>query len=263
MQFYFKKSTMFFDLGYYKMSCMNEDIKDRVGRKRRELGLSQSELARRVKTSPQSIQQLEEGLVKRPRYIVELARALKVTPDWLSTGIGLEHTGAGQVAESSTPYGQELTMAGSFAVWDQSSPDDPSEVDVPLFREVELSAGSGRTQVIENHGAKLKFAKSSLVRAGVSKDHAACAYVSGDSMEPVLPDGSTVGVDTSDKRVRDGKLYAIDHDGMLRVKQLYRIPQGIRLRSFNASHSDEDYDLDYAEQNIRIIGRVFWYASFI
>lgn len=244
------------------MPCMKE-IKDRVLETRKRMGLTQVELAKRVGASQQAIQQLEDGIVKRPRYIVELAGALRVTPDWLLTGIGLGIPDEKKVSEPRPAYSQELTMAGNFAVWDQSTPDDPDEIDVPLFREVELSAGSGRTQVIENHGAKLKFAKSSLARAGVSKEHAACAFVSGDSMEPVLPDGSTVGVDTGDKRIRDGKLYAIDHDGMLRVKQLYRIPQGIRLRSFNGGHPDEDYDLDYAQESIRIIGRVFWYASFI
>ncbi len=84
-------------------------------------------------------------------------------------------------------------------------------------------------------------------------------------MEPVLPDGSTVGVNIGQTQVIDGKMYAIKHDGQLRVKVLYRIPGGgVRLRSFNQSeHPDESYTAEeMAEKSIEIIGRVFWGASF-
>ncbi|MNJ74106.1 HTH-type transcriptional regulator PrtR [compost metagenome] len=84
-------------------------------------------------------------------------------------------------------------------------------------------------------------------------------------MEPVLPDGSTVGINTGQKSVVDGKMYALKHDGQLRVKVLYRLPGGgIRMRSLNnAEHPDESYTPDQMKENdIEIIGRVFWGASF-
>ena len=47
-------------------------------------------------------------------------------------------------------------------------------------------------------------------------------------------DGSTIGVDTATTHITDGEIYALEHDGMLRVKFVYRLPGGgIRLRSFN------------------------------
>ena len=80
-------------------------------------------------------------------------------------------------------------------------------------------------------------------------------------MEPVLPHGSTVGVDTSQTNVIDGKMYAINHDGMLRIKTLYKLPGGgLRLRSFNtAEWPDERYEGDDLKQ-IKVIGKVFWYS---
>jgi phage repressor protein C with HTH and peptisase S24 domain len=36
-----------------------------------------------------------------------------------------------------------------------------------------------------------------------------CFPATGDSMEPMIPDGTTVAVDTNNKRIVDGKLYAI------------------------------------------------------
>ena len=80
-------------------------------------------------------------------------------------------------------------------------------------------------------------------------------------MAPVLPDGSTVGVDTGSTVVRDGKIYAINQNGHLRIKMLHRLPDGgIRLRSFNREeYPDEEYTLnDMEDKEITIIGRVFW-----
>jgi len=85
--------------------------------------------------------------------------------------------------------------------------------------------------------------------------------VSGNSMEPVLPDGSTVGVDQGATSVVDGKMYALNHGGQLRVKMLYRLPGGgIRMRSYNREeHRDEEYSAqDMIDKEIVVLGRVFW-----
>jgi phage repressor protein C with HTH and peptisase S24 domain len=166
-------------------------------------------------------------------------------------------------AKKENDQADELEFVGRLDVWDSNTPLDDDEVELPLFREVELAAGAGQTQVIENHGAKLRFAKSTLSRAGVQKEHAACAFVRGNSMEPVMPDGTCVGVDTGDTTVRDGEIYAIEHGGMLRVKYLHRRPGGgIKIVSQNSiEHEAEDYTATrVVEENIRVIGRVFWWS---
>ncbi len=156
----------------------------------------------------------------------------------------------------------ELEFFGYMDAWDSQTPLDEDEVELPLFREVELAAGAGATQVIENHGAKLRFAKSTLSRAGVPAEAAACAFVRGNSMEPVMPDGTCVGVNTADKTIKDGEIYAIDHGGMLRVKYLHRRPGGgIKIVSQNASeHPVEEVTAEEMAANVRVIGRVFWWS---
>lgn len=143
--------------------------------------------------------------------------------------------------------------------WDNSTELPPDEAELPFFTEVEAAAGSGQMHVQENHGPKLRFSKSTLSRYNIDPKNAACIKVKGNSMEPVLPDGATIGVDLSSKNIIDGKMYAVDHDGMLRVKMLYRLPGGgIRLRSYNIDeHPDEHYNGEEAK-HIRIIGKVFW-----
>ncbi len=63
-----------------------DEIAKRTRVLREGKGLSQSELARTIGVKPQSIQALEKGKVKSPKYIVQLARALGVNPEYLESG---------------------------------------------------------------------------------------------------------------------------------------------------------------------------------
>ncbi|MCY1351226.1 HTH-type transcriptional regulator PrtR [compost metagenome] len=156
-------------------------------------------------------------------------------------------------------------MDGPMEVWDDNTPLPDDEVLVPFLKEVEFAAGDGRVSVEVNSRRRLRFGKYSLKNKGVDPSNARCVTITGNSMEPVLRNGATVGVDVGNTRVVDGDLYAINHGGLLRVKQTYRLPGGgLRLRSFNRDeHPDEEYDLDQINrQEIKIIGRVFWGAMF-
>ena len=77
-------------------------------------------------------------------------------------------------------------------------------------------------------------------------------------MEPVIPDGTTVGIDLGNKTIRDGKIYAINHGGLLRIKLLYNMPnEQVKIRSYNSEeHPDETADL----KDISVLGKVFWYS---
>lgn len=194
--------------------------------------------------------------------IIEKFKDTGVTIEWLLTG-NPAYTPEKIKSQSLTNRKQDSNAEwiGEFDTWDGATPLRNDEVELPFFREVELAAGSGRFEVIENHGLKLRFAKSTLKKQGVSAESAACVMVSGNSMDPVLPDGSAIGIDTSNTQVKDGDMYAIDHNGHLRVKLLYKMPSGgLRLHSYNNDEwPDEHYSEDVAK-DIKILGRVFWYS---
>lgn len=189
------------------------------------------------------------------KNLLSLAKVLRCAPEWLTDGKNPPDVVAQTKANA--------TMLGPISVWDDETPLDDDEVYVPFLKEVELSAGSGRTVIEKSSSRKLRFGKQTLRNQGVQFDQAVCVTVHGNSMEPVLPDGSTVGVDRSSTAVKDGKMYAIDHGGELRVKTLYRMPGGgLRFRSFNQDeHPDEEYTpQQLAEAGIRVLGKVFWYS---
>lgn len=155
--------------------------------------------------------------------------------------------------------------AHSFVAADVYESDEPlrhDEIEVPYFSDIELSAGNGCSNVLEYATQHLRFNTSTFNQAGVSGSHVACCRVNGDSMEPVLPDGAVVAVDTSATQIRDGKMYAINHAGLLRVKYLYRLPYGgLRIRSANPDHQDEDLSAEMS-MDVRVIGKVFWFSAF-
>lgn len=199
--------------------------------------------------------------------IVDKFKATGVTVEWLLTGnsayspdrITGELSAAGQGAGARGAGLSNAEWLGGFDVWDSDTPLGDDEVALPFFREVRLSAGGGSSEVQENHGCKLRFAKSTLKKKDVQAEHAYCVTVKGNSMAPVLPDGCTVGIDTSKTEVANGDWYAIDHAGELRVKLVYRQPGGgYRLRSFNM---DEWPDEPVRAEDIRVLGRVFWWSG--
>lgn len=69
-------------------------IADRIKAVRQELGWSQVQLAEEVGVSQSSIGNIESGFRQRPRELVSIAKALRVSPDWLETGKGPRTEGA-------------------------------------------------------------------------------------------------------------------------------------------------------------------------
>ncbi|QQE82910.1 XRE family transcriptional regulator [Pseudomonas putida] len=256
-------------------------LSERIRAARLHAGLTQRDLAEKIGIAQTAISQLESGKTQRSSYLMAIASTCGVSSAWLAEGWGTMLRDAASVEaflnsgdhplktahENAKPvYDPGVAVAlEPIQAWDDDTPLEDDEVEIPFLREVELSAGSGRTVIERSSTAKLRFGKRSLRAHNVQFDQAVCVVVSGNSMEPVLPDGSTVGVNIGQTQIVDGKMYAIKHDGQLRVKVLYRVPGGgVRFRSFNQSeHPDETYTADeMAEKSIEIIGRVFWGASF-
>ncbi len=152
-----------------------------------------------------------------------------------------------------------------FDLWDDSTPLDSDDIELPYFKEVLFSAGSGATQVIEEVGNKLRFSKRTLKNAGVDPAYAACGKNHGKSMETTIMDGAALGIDKSKQTIRDNKIFAFDHGGMFRVKRLYRLPYGaVRVVSDNPDKSEYPDEILTAEQwqsDVRLLGWVFWWSA--
>lgn len=223
------------------------EIKDRLREARRNKDLSQAELSKLLGVSQAAIAAIESGRNKRPTNLVAIAKALDVSPYWLETG--KEDM---EVRANATPLGR-------IAEWDSNTPLSDDDCEAPLYKEIKLSAGNGFADDIEDYnGYKLRFSKSTLRRHGINPADVVCVTADGDSMEPVFPDGATLGINTADKVIKDGKIYAVNHGGLLRTKILQKLPDNkIRIKSYN-SEAYPDEEADAGDMNV--IGRVFWWS---
>ncbi|QDO84529.1 helix-turn-helix transcriptional regulator [Shewanella psychropiezotolerans] len=230
------------------MKTLAQNISNRL----KASGLTQKELAERANISQVMVHKLISGKTTSTSKLLNIAAALGCTAEQLQYG------------EDKPKSDSNAQWTGEFESWGNDSPLDNDGVEIPFYMEVELAAGHGIAEATEYSGPKLRFAKSTLKKQNVDADNAACVRVTGNSMEPVLPHGSTIGVDTAATKIIDGKMYAINHDGMLRVKMLYRLPgNGLRMRSYNIDeYPDERYEAEELK-HIKIIGKVFWYSVLV
>lgn len=211
-------------------------------------GLSKKSLADHFKVKPPSVQ----GWINNGR--IDKSKLMEMI-DFFSDVVDYSHWGLRK------GFAAEASIVGPISAWDDDTPLDEDEVAIPLLKDVKVAAGSGHTADEFDSGKKIRMGKYTLRNQGVQFDKAVCVTVRGNSMEPALPEGSTVGVNLGATAVKDGKVYVIRQDGELRVKQLYRLPgDGMRLRSFNrAEHEDEDYSAQQlTEKDISVMGKVFW-----
>lgn len=224
---------------------------ERIKQARLAKKLTQSGLADMLGVTAQSVQQWESSTEPRKARLVALASILNVDVNWLLFG-------EAQMDDENKTSLENTWL--NISPWDSETSSNNDEVYVPFLKDIELIPSTGKSVSANYNGLKLRFSKATLRRIGAPTDGSSliCFPAKGDSMEPVIPDGATIGIDSFNKRIIDGKVYAIEQDGLKRLKCLYRRPSGkILIRSYNR---DEYEDEIAAEDQVIIIGRMFWYS---
>ena len=184
----------------------------------------------------------------------EIAELLCVNSRWLRTGEGDKHPGVAHHENDTAAQASEHHRPATH----------PLDIDVPFYNEVLCPDGSGKTRVAPIPGCRVRLSNSILQAMDVSLDQAICAPMIGNSMAQTIQDGSTVAIDCSLTQIVDGEIYALEQDGMLRIKYIYRLPDnGLRLRSQNPrEYPDERLNaVEVQAQQIRILGWVFWWST--
>lgn len=232
-------------------------LKDRFKEIRLERGLSQQEIADKAGVSQSTIMFLENGRNQSSRRIVEIAKVLGVNSEWLVTGKGEKYSSVNIPIKTNKDLPPELEGLVGLDPWDDNTPLHPHEVEIPYLKDVHLSAGNGCFALEDYSGLKLRFSKYTLKNKGVDPASAVCVTADGDSMEPVIPSGCTVAVDTGSKNIKDGQIYAINNDGLLQIKILRWISGSqVSIESYNPSHKPTVVNVS----DFSVIGRVFWYS---
>ncbi|QAY37538.1 helix-turn-helix transcriptional regulator (plasmid) [Photobacterium damselae subsp. damselae] len=202
-----------------------DTVGDRLRIQREKLKLSKKDLAKILKVTPMAITQWENNKTEpKGSNLRAVAELFEVSLDWLLLG-----------KDEVVLIENESTCAS-----------------IPFYKDVKASAGFGMA-ILEEEQSHISIDLNMI--KGNNINNLVCIRIIGDSMEPVLLDGAIVVINTKDKHIRDGKIYVIRQDELLRVKSLSYIPSGIQFRSYNSEYKDESYTFQELS-NFAIIGRV-------
>ena len=184
-------------------------------------GLNQSELARRIGIRPQSVQEWEaHTTTPNARRVPAIAAALGVEPRDLAPGAPLRHEGPEapervSAAVTSTGLAQDLPTLREFHATVQAEP----VTGAVTMRKLRPIAGP-------EPGVELIVvspAWAARMLPGCNPNALRVTDALGDSMEPTLPAGSWVFVETDARRVDvDGIWVLKDRNGEYFIKRVQR-----------------------------------------
>ncbi|WP_419708383.1 LexA family transcriptional regulator [Pseudomonas sp. NFX224] len=188
----------------------------------------------------------------------EVAMRLSVNSEWLKTGEGQKDARHLRLLDETGNTFDAQAIRGVYTVI------EPTDVELPLYKEIATAPGSKKNHVVEDPSQSIRLPRGHLDSLEISHADAICAHMIGNSMAEKIEDGSILAIDRGLTQIVDGEIYAIEHDGMLRIKYLHRIPgNALRMRSHNsAEYPDEIFRAaQIEEQNIRVMGWVFWWST--
>lgn len=182
---------------------------EKVKLKREELNLSQEELAEKMNyKSKTSIHKIEVGITDLPlSKVKELAIVLKTTPAYL---MGWESK-----KEENSNFNID-TISTDYVM-------------VPLYESISAGYGASASEFIEM-----------IPVFGLKKNGTTyfAVKVKGDSMEPKIPNGSTIII-KKDIQIENGEIGAFNLNDENFVKQKKLIKDKLILHSFNLAYEDK------------------------
>lgn len=141
---------------------------------------------------------------------------------------------------------------------DEEQPNSP-------FEEVKrvnaaFSAGAGSEPDIYEEVSTLSFRRDFLSACGASPESARVVDVKGFSMEPTIPNGAVLLINTANTEPRNNTIFALvsQHRGLV-VKRLIKKDDVWVARSDNPD-GNPDFPIDDGEP-VKIIGRAVWMGA--
>ena len=209
------------------------EIKDRIVSLRNEKNITQSQLAEELNISPSAIGMYEQGR-RKPSYelLEEICDYFNVDMDYLMGRSDIKNR----------------YQAGLKYDWEDKKQED-SNIDmntvntdyimIPLYESISAGYGASNSEFIEM-----------IPVFGLKKNGTTyfAVKVEGDSMEPKIPNGSTIII-KKDIQIESGEIGAFNLNDENFVKQKKVVKDRLILHSFNLAYDDKlvgEFD-DYKE----------------
>jgi phage repressor protein C with HTH and peptisase S24 domain len=213
-------------------------VGERIDERLKKLGISQAELARRVKVSQPTINALIKGGNTTSKHLHRIAAELETSPAYL----------AGET-DDDAPTGIAPSALEALA----------EKLDLAVIPELELGYSMGGGAIFDQyeHRGVVPFQRTwlrSMMRG--SFDDLFVARGEGDSMQPTLLDGDIVLIDSSQRDVRQqDRIWAISYGDLGMIKRVRRRPDGTYLL---LSDNSTVPPIECADEEMHVVGRVIW-----
>ena len=203
-------------------------------------GLTQEYVANAVGVSQTAISDIVKGKTKRPRNILDIAKVLGVSPDWLMTGTG-EQPSFSQAVENI-----------------DTEEEEKHQLRVEVL-DVYASAGNGSflTGDLAGDICAIEFENEYFMQSfqRANEKGLAIINVTGDSMEPTLQNGDLLYVDVRKNYYCGDGIYVFSLGDTLYVKRLQLTGNKLLIHSDNKFYDTWDIHPEDEEQFI-IHGKV-------
>jgi phage repressor protein C with HTH and peptisase S24 domain len=228
------------DIAFYSDDYRLADMSlgGRITERLKKLGISQAELARRVKISQPTINALIRGGSTSSKHLHRIAAELETSPAWL----------AGET-DDDAPVTVAPSALDALA----------EKLDLAVIPELELGYSMGGGAVFDQYEQRgvVPFQREwlrTMMRGAVADLFVARGE--GDSMQPTLLDGDIVLIDTAQRDIRQqDRIWAISYGDLGMIKRVRRTPRGGYLL---LSDNPAVPPIDCADEEMHVVGRVIW-----
>ncbi|EIV7919143.1 XRE family transcriptional regulator [Klebsiella pneumoniae] len=217
---------------------MKTTLAERLREARKAADMTQKALGEAVGVSQAAIQKIETGRAAQTTKLLDIANALRVRPEWLSSGTG--------------------AMSA-----DRESDKNPSRTNQDVFRvdilDLAVSAGPGivNQEFVEIlHSVEYAPAEARHMFDGRKAENIRIINVRGDSMSGTIEPGDLLFVDISVKSFDGDGIYAFLYDETAHVKRLQKMKDKLLVISDNKSYAAWD-PIEKDEMNrVFVFGKV-------
>lgn len=144
------------------------------------------------------------------------------------------------------------------SVWDSVEDLPIGDFVLVNFLDIKAAAGDGyENSEYPTCKKQIAFRTDWIIGSKAQSTNLICIEAVGDSMIPVITPGDTLLIDMGQTELVNGNVYAVVHDGMVRVKRLYRKETSIILHSDNEDNPKYLYPIEVKnDEQLKIIGRI-------
>ena len=217
---------------------MKTTLAERLREARKAAGMTQKTLGDAVGVSQAAIQKIETGRAAQTTKLLDIAKALRVRPEWLSSGTGTMRAD-GEDDKKTSHINHDVFRVDILDLAVSAGPGVVNQEFVEILRSVEYAPAEARHMF---DGRKAENIRIINVR--------------GDSMSGTIEPGDLLFVDISVKSFDGDGIYAFLYDDTAHVKRLQKMKDKLLVISDNKSYAAWD-PIEKDEMNrVLVFGKV-------